>query len=574
VRRARPTGDGWSEPSRQPADWPRALSPDQEQDSDPSQDWAHTFPQRRPWSVQPPPTQPQTEEAPEPANGPPWAAQPWDNGASPAPSPSQPWQASEPAASLPWHAQPPQAQPWDWDDGSSPSQPWDGSSPSQPWDGSSPSQPWDDGSSPGLPWGAPLPASQTGTAADEPSQGQAWVAQLAQLQSLVSQAQGTEAARPQRLTEPAPEPARWRRGVLQGRGPLAIAIAIPLVISLVLLVTAGPGRVLPRKGAQAAKRPVAAPVQPGELNRLATLVNQERARNGLPALRVLRKLNAVAAAHSAEMASQKRIHPDPNVAVHARPATSVSQYVDCASNVDQAYQRMFASATWRAKILSPSLNGIGSGTVSGTCLWVTVLFARAATPASAAKPAAPAAGGSSTRAAPVDDPPDQTVSTGRGPGPPSSTAQAIAKDLFTRVNLERKARGLAPLAWNDDLASLATNWSGEMARSGNFTHRDLDAARGRPGIAQFSALGENIAWLRGYEDDGYQFHLGWMRSEGHRRNLLQPGYDTIGIGVVCSGGKAWATQNFGRLSASAPALTDSTPAAEPVVATTKDGLTC
>ena len=74
-------------------------------------------------------------------------------------------------------------------------------------------------------------------------------------------------------------------------------------------------------------------------------------------------------------------------------------------------------------------------------------------------------------------------------------------------------------------------------------------------MAKFSALGENIAWVEGYPSMGNQLHVGWMRSEGHRANMLQRGFDSVGIGVVCSGGRAWATQNFGRLdSSSAPSM--------------------
>jgi uncharacterized protein YkwD len=383
-----------------------------------------------------------------------------------------------------------------------------------------------------------------------------------------------ELAPPSRAERLAATPAYARLGApvarLRGNGRMTLLIVIPLIVSLLLLVMAGPGRVLPRKTAQdAVKRPAAAPVQPGDLDRLVALVNQERARNGLPGMRVLRRLNAVATAHAAEMARQKRIHPDPGIAASAKPATSVSQYVDCASNIDQAYQRMIASATYRRLILSPTLNGLGLGTVSGNCLWVTVLFARATPPASASKPAAPAGGGPLPQ--PAGEPP---VSVRDAPGRPTTTAQAIAQDLFARANAERKARGLAPLEWSDDLARMATDWSSQMARSGRFVHRDLDAARSRPGIGQFSALGENIAWVRGYDDDGYALHVGWMRSEGHRRNLLQQGFDTIGIGVVCAGGRAWATQNFGRLSASAPPLGDATPPTDPIVATAKDGRSC
>jgi uncharacterized protein YkwD len=156
-----------------------------------------------------------------------------------------------------------------------------------------------------------------------------------------------------------------------------------------------------------------------------------------------------------------------------------------------------------------------------------------------------------------------------------STAQRLASDLFDRLNDERRARGLAALEWDGALARVAGDWSAEMAGSGNFRHRDLGAAGGLPGMAKFSALGENIAWVEGYPSMGNQLHVGWMRSEGHRANMLQRGFDSVGIGVVCSGGRAWATQNFGRLDSSdAPSMSSSTPAEEPIVATRSDGVRC
>ena len=162
----------------------------------------------------------------------------------------------------------------------------------------------------------------------------------------------------------------------------------------------------------------------------------------------------------------------------------------------------------------------------------------------------------------------------RSPGS-QSTAQKLASDLFDRLNAERRARGLAALDWDGDLARVAGDWSAEMASSGNFRHRDLGAAGGLPGMAKFSALGENIAWVEGYPSMGNQLHVGWMRSEGHRANMLQRGFDSVGIGVVCSGGRAWATQNFGRLdNSSAPSMGSSTPAEEPIVATRSDGVRC
>ncbi len=114
-----------------------------------------------------------------------------------------------------------------------------------------------------------------------------------------------------------------------------------------------------------------------------------------------------------------------------------------------------------------------------------------------------------------------------------------------------------------------------MASTGDFEHRDLGAASSLPGIDKFSALGENIAWVEGYPNEALQLHTGWMHSDGHRSNMLQPGFDSVGIAVVCSGGRAWATQNFGRLDDSkAPDMTSGTPPENPIVATAADGLSC
>jgi uncharacterized protein YkwD len=177
-----------------------------------------------------------------------------------------------------------------------------------------------------------------------------------------------------------------------------------------------------------------------------------------------------------------------------------------------------------------------------------------------------------TRATPPTTAPP--TSAAGGPGG-QSTTDKLTSDLFSRLNAERAARGLAALKWDTTLAGLAADWSAHMAATGDFSHRDLGAAGGLPGMGKFSALGENIAWVEGYPSMGNQLHVGWMQSDGHRANMLQRGFDSVGIAVVCSGGRAWATQNFGRLDSSgAPPMSSSTPAEEPIVATRNDGVRC
>jgi uncharacterized protein YkwD len=156
-----------------------------------------------------------------------------------------------------------------------------------------------------------------------------------------------------------------------------------------------------------------------------------------------------------------------------------------------------------------------------------------------------------------------------------NTATLITQDLFQRLNAERKARGLKELTLDPNLANLALDWSRHMAATGTFAHRDLASASGLPGIGKYSALGENIAWVEGFQSEAFQLHTGWMKSDGHRANMLQRGFDAVGIGVVCVDGRAWATENFGRLdNSTAPAMTSTIPPQNPIVATRLDTLHC
>ena len=365
---------------------------------------------------------------------------------------------------------------------------------------------------------------------------------------------------------------------------MAFLIVFPLLLAWALLpASAKPGAGRPfgqDRAASAAPAPDAV--------RLASLVNAERSRHGLPTLSMVPRLSALAGAQSARMASARRLSASAGLANAVQPASRWEEQVRCAGSVEAAHHDLMGSATARRRILSPSFNAIGVGARKAGCMWVTELLAKVPDAGGAAgtdrRPARPtttttaATTTTTTRATTTTRPaPKPTTAPTSAPAPAGSqtTAQKLASDLFNRLNAERQARGLAALDWDNDLARVAGDWSAHMASTGNFAHRDLGAAGSLPGMAKFSALGENIAWVEGYPSMGNQLHVGWMKSEGHRANMLQRGFDSVGIGVVCSGGRAWATQNFGRLdSSSAPSMSSTTPAEEPIVATRNDGVRC
>jgi uncharacterized protein YkwD len=88
-----------------------------------------------------------------------------------------------------------------------------------------------------------------------------------------------------------------------------------------------------------------------------------------------------------------------------------------------------------------------------------------------------------------------------------------------------------------------------MATRGFFSHDDPerggpDRRLTRAGIP-WRAVAENIYRQRGYRDPVARAVEGWMRSPGHRQNILNPEYTHSGTGVFISGdGTAYYTQIF------------------------------
>jgi uncharacterized protein YkwD len=128
----------------------------------------------------------------------------------------------------------------------------------------------------------------------------------------------------------------------------------------------------------------------------------------------------------------------------------------------------------------------------------------------------------------------------------------MAADLFARVNDERAARHLAPVSWDPTLANYAAAWSANMASQG-FRHSAIGNLLG-----PYNYLGENIAAGGGTTLAG-SLHNAWMHSDGHRANILAPGFTRLGVGVFCSAnGSIWLTEDFGHPSAAGPPQTSST----------------
>lgn len=115
------------------------------------------------------------------------------------------------------------------------------------------------------------------------------------------------------------------------------------------------------------------------------------------------------------------------------------------------------------------------------------------------------------------------------PGTHQLTADELK--LINLINSERTKAGLKPLAIDYNLSRVARIKSEDMRANNYFSH--TSPTYGSPfqmmkdfGITYRSAA-ENIA--RTYSVDSA--HTGFMNSEGHRKNILTPGFTHVGVGI-------------------------------------------
>ncbi|MFD6529191.1 CAP domain-containing protein [Streptomyces sp. NPDC060184] len=163
------------------------------------------------------------------------------------------------------------------------------------------------------------------------------------------------------------------------------------------------------------------------------------------------------------------------------------------------------------------------------------------TPSVTRTTAAPAPKKSAAPAAPAPTTPDASATEDAKP----AAGTSVQTQVLTLVNQERAKVGCSPLTLSSSLTSLAQSFSQDMAVRDFFDHTDPDGDTpwDRAATAGITNLGgENIA--RGQADAAAVMDS-WMNSEGHRANILNCDYTTMGVGVYIADGGPWWTQDFG-----------------------------
>ena len=105
------------------------------------------------------------------------------------------------------------------------------------------------------------------------------------------------------------------------------------------------------------------------------------------------------------------------------------------------------------------------------------------------------------------------------------------------VNFARNGVGVPSMPMNIDLYFKAQAWSQRLAAEQRLYHSNLAEGNGY----RWCRLGENVGF--GYSIE--QVHNAFMTSPGHRANILDRGFNRVGIGVTRDGGgRFWVVQEF------------------------------
>ncbi len=127
--------------------------------------------------------------------------------------------------------------------------------------------------------------------------------------------------------------------------------------------------------------------------------------------------------------------------------------------------------------------------------------------------------------------------------PVSSSMQNEINAVVSLINQERAEQGLHALKNTAELNQAAEIRSQELVQIFSHTRpdgRNCSSVLNDSGIA-WQTTGENIAY--GYDSPEAVMN-GWMNSEGHRANILNAGFDSVGIGIVSHNGVLYWTQIF------------------------------
>jgi Cysteine-rich secretory protein family len=138
------------------------------------------------------------------------------------------------------------------------------------------------------------------------------------------------------------------------------------------------------------------------------------------------------------------------------------------------------------------------------------------------------------------------VSNGFALSPASADTVSPEMEFATRINEARITAGLSALVVQPKLADQARSWSVKMSEaSGGNLGRACQLSH-NPNLARevplvWRTLGENVGCAASNVE---AVHQAFMDSPEHRRNILNPKFDSVGIAIATSDTTMFVTEVF------------------------------
>lgn len=214
--------------------------------------------------------------------------------------------------------------------------------------------------------------------------------------------------------------------------------------------------------------------------------------------------------------------------LNVRQGPSTNFPIICVLKKNQWVNVLGKIGDWYA-IYEPETRCVGA--VSGQYLKSASSTGNTTTTVKATTPPKTTTGTTKTSAPKVDTAPKTTPAVIATPIPGVSQEDQILLDL---VNKARAEAGVGPLQFDAELMKVARLKAQDMVDNNYFSHQSptygspFDMMR-QFGIS-FKTAGENIAGNRTVEGA----FKAWMNSEGHRKNILNGGFNYTGVGIVDS----------------------------------------
>ena len=128
----------------------------------------------------------------------------------------------------------------------------------------------------------------------------------------------------------------------------------------------------------------------------------------------------------------------------------------------------------------------------------------------------------------------------------SSPSPEHEAQFVSRINSLRASKGLSQLQVHGQLQSVARNWTERMVQDGQISH---NPNLGSQVDGNWTKLGENVGV--GYDVDGLM--QAFINSPSHYKNLVDPAWNYVGVGVTIAGdGRMYTTHNFMAMGSAAP----------------------